>query len=115
MKVLTILWLLLLAPSVFGQLTKEELRQIVREEVQTIVKEEISASEKRIREYVDLKFETANTKIDGLDKRFGTKIDGLDKRFDIKIDELDKRLNIKIEELGKRLYQLRIYKLLTIH
>ena len=53
MKVITVVLLLLLVSPVFGELTKEDLR--------TIIKEEIAASEKRMREYIDLK-------VDGLDK-----------------------------------------------
>ena len=47
MKVIAILSLLLLASPVFGELTKEDIR--------TIFKEENTASEKRIKEYIDLK------------------------------------------------------------
>lgn len=45
---------------IFGELTArdiEQIRMIVREEVRTIVKEEITASEKRMKQYVDAKFE----------------------------------------------------------
>ena len=76
MKVITVLLLLLLASPVFAELTKEDLR--------TIIKEEIAASEKRMREYIDLK-------IDGLDKSLNARIDGLDKGLDARIDGLDKR------------------------
>ena len=77
MKVITVVLLLLLASPVFGELTKEDLR--------TIIKEEIAASEKRMREYIDLK-------IDGLDKSLNARIDGLDKSLDARIDGLDKRI-----------------------
>ena len=78
MKILTILSLFLLASPAFSQLTKEDLRTIIKEEVRAIIKEEvrpiikeeIAASEKRTREYIDLKIETVNTRIDGLDKSF---------------------------------------------
>ena len=76
MKVITVLLLLLLASPVFAELTKEDLR--------TIIKEEIAASEKRMREYIDLK-------IDGLDKSLNARIDGLDKSLNARIDGLDKR------------------------
>ena len=76
MKVITVLLLLLLASPVFAELTKEDLR--------TIIKEEIAASEKRTREYIDLK-------IDGLDKSLNARIDGLDKSLNARIDGLDKR------------------------
>ena len=77
MKVITVLLLLLLASPVFAELTKEDLR--------TIIKEEIAASEKRMREYIDLK-------VDGLDKSLNARIDGLDKNLDARIDALDKRI-----------------------
>ena len=87
MKVITVLLLLLLASPVFGELTKEDLR--------TIIKEEIAASEKRTREYIDLK-------IDGLDKSLNARIDGLDKSLNARIDGLDKSLNARIDGLDKR-------------
>ena len=69
MKVITILSLLLLLVSpAFGELTKEDLR--------TILKEEITASEMRTREHIDLKIETVNARIDGLDKSLNARIDG---------------------------------------
>ena len=75
MKTVTIiLSLLLLASPVFGQLTKEDIR--------TIIKEENAALEKRVKEYIDLKIETVNARIDGLDQKLSTRIDGLDKRMD---------------------------------
>ena len=77
MKVITVVLLLLLASPVFGELTKEDLR--------TIIKEEIAASEKRMREYIDLK-------VDGLDKSLNARIDGLDKSLDASIDALGKRI-----------------------
>ena len=87
MKVITVLLLLLLASPVFAELTKEDLR--------TIIKEEIAASEKRTREYIDLK-------IDGLDKSLNARIDGLDKSLNARIDGLDKSLNARIDGLDKR-------------
>ncbi len=77
MKIITILFLhLLLASSAFGQLTKEDLR--------TVIKEEIGASEKRMREYIDLKIETVNAKIDAVDKR----IDALDENLADRIGDI---------------------------
>ena len=77
MKMITVVLLLLLASPVFAELTKEDLR--------TIIKEESAASEKRTREYIDLK-------IDGLDKSLNARIDGLDKSLNARIDGLDKRI-----------------------
>ena len=73
MKVITILFLLLLVSPAFGELTKEDLRTIIREEVRPIIKEEIAASEKRTREYIDLK-------IDGVEKSLNARIDGCRER-----------------------------------
>ena len=74
MKVIIILFLLLLTATAFGELTKEDIRIIVREEV--------TASEKRTREYIDLKVEaldkSLNAKIDATNAR----IDALNKSFD---------------------------------
>ena len=81
MKTVTILLLLLFASSAYGQLTKEDMR--------TIVKEEVTASEKRMKEYIDLKIETVNARIDALDKSLNARIDATNTR----IDGLDKRMN----------------------
>ena len=80
MKVIAILSLLLfLTTPAFSELTKEDLRTIIKEEVRPIIKEEITASEKRTREYIDLKIETkVNAKIDATNAR----IDALNKSFD---------------------------------
>ena len=81
MKVITILSLLLLLVSpAFGELTKEDIR--------TIIKEEITASEKRTREHIDLKIETVNARIDGLDTSLNARIDGLDTSLNARIDDI---------------------------
>ncbi len=69
MKIVTILFSLLLTSSAFGELTKEDMRAIIREE--------IAASEKRTREYINLKIDSVNTRIDSVN----TRIDGVDKRL----------------------------------
>ncbi len=61
MKIAAILSLFLFALPAFGELTKEDVR--------TIVKEEITASEKRMKDHIDLKLQATNTRIDRLDKR----------------------------------------------
>ena len=81
MKVITILFLLLLASPAFAELTKEDIR--------TIFKEENAASEKRLKEYIDLKIETVNARIDATNAR----IDGVEKSLNARIDGLDKRMN----------------------
>ena len=71
--VLSMLFCAIALPAL-GELTDADLdkiRLIVKEEVQT----EVTASEKRTREYIDLK-------IDALDQKLNARIDGLDKRMD---------------------------------
>lgn len=67
-----ILLLLLLALPVFSELTKADI-----EAIRKIVKEEVTASEKRMKEHVDLKIQTVNTRIDGIN----TRIEDLDKQL----------------------------------
>ena len=74
MKVIIILFLLLLTATAFGELTKEDIRIIVREE--------ITASEKRTREYIDLKVEALNQRINDVEKNINDKIDNVNKNFD---------------------------------
>ena len=87
MRVITILALLLLVSTAFGELTKEDIRIIVREEN--------AASEKRTREYIDLKVETINARIDALDQ----KIDDVEKNLNDKIGALDNSLNDRIDDV----------------
>ena len=82
MRIIAILFLLLLTSPAFSELTKDDLR--------TIVKEEVTASEKRVREYIDLK-------IDGVEKSLNARIDATNAR----IDALDKSLNARIDSLEK--------------
>ena len=84
MKIVTILLLLLLVSPAFGELTKEDLR--------TIIKEENAASEKRLKEYIDLK-------IDGVEKSLNAKIDGVEKSLNAKIDAVDQKLSARIDAL----------------
>ena len=95
MKTVTILFLLLLASPAFGELTKEDIR--------TIFKEENAASEKRIKEYIDLKIETVNARIDALDKSLNARIDAVDQKLSARIDGVEKSLNAKIDGLDKRM------------
>ena len=102
MKFITILLLLLLLASpAFGELTKEDLR--------TIIKDEVTASEKRLREYIDLKIETVNARIDATNTRIdatNTRIDALEKSLNARIDATNTRIdatNTRIDELDKRM------------
>ena len=87
MKTVTILFLLLLTTSAFGELTKEDLR--------TIIKEENAALEKRIKEYIDLKVETVNARIDAVDQKLSARIDAVEKS----IDALDEKLGDRIKDV----------------
>ena len=94
MKVITIVSLLLLASPVFGELTPGDL-----EAIRGIVKEEVTASEKRTREYIDLKIETVNAKIDAVNAR----IDGVEKSLNARIDETNARIDGVEKSLGARI------------
>ena len=105
MKTVVILSLLLLAVPAFGQLTKDDLR--------TIVKEEITASEKRMKEYIDLKVDgveqSLNARIDGVEKNLNTRIAGVEQSLntridglDQKIDDVEKNLNVRIDGIDKK-------------
>ena len=76
MRILTILSLLLLTSPAFAQLTKEDIRTIV-----LLSEKKCTASEKRTKEYIDLKIETVNAKIDALDKSLNARIDADDKNM----------------------------------
>ena len=87
--VVTFSLLLFLTAPAFGQLTKEDMRTIIKEEVPPIVKEEIAASEKRVKEYIDLKIETVNARIDAVNQKLGAKIDAVDQKLGARIDALE--------------------------
>ena len=95
MRIVTILSLLLLTSAAFGGLKKEDIRTIIREEVRPIIKEEIAASEKRMREHIDLKIETVNAGIDAGDKSLNARIDNVEKI----IDESDGNLTDRIRDI----------------
>ena len=85
MRILTILPLLLWVSPAFAQLTKEDLR--------TILKEEITASEKRTREYIDIKIDGVEKSLNARIDETNAKIDGVEKSLNAKIGALDKRMN----------------------
>jgi hypothetical protein len=76
--------LLVFVQPAFAALTPDDI-QIIREEVTKIVKDQNDALEKRLREYVDLKFEA-------LDTKFTTKFEALDTKVTTLFGEVDKRL-----------------------
>ena len=103
MKTATLLSLLfLLVSPAFSQLTKDDLRTIIKEEVRPIIKEEIAASEKRTREYIDLKVDTINARIDGLEKSLNARIDGVEASLNARIDGVEKSLNTRINDIDKK-------------
>ncbi len=87
MKTVTILFLLLLTTSAFGEVTKEDLR--------TIVKEENAALEKRVKEYIDLK-------VDALDQKLSARIDGVEKSLNAKIDTVNARIDALEKNVDSR-------------
>ena len=98
MKTVTIVSLLLLASTAFAELTKEDIR--------TIFKEEGTASEKRLKEYIDLKIETVNARIDAVNARIdavNTRIDALEKSVDSRFDALNTSVNGRFDALNMRL------------
>ena len=100
MRVIIILFLLLfLTTPAFSELTKEDLRTIIKEEVRPIIKEEITASEKRMKEYIDLKIEMVNAKIDATNAR----IDDVEKSLNARIDNVEKSIDALDENLTERI------------
>ena len=79
---ITLLLLLTVVLPAYSQLTQDDLnsiRLIVKDEI----KSEIEASEKRIKEYIDIKFEAVNEQFKTVDERFNSvdkQIQGFDKR-----------------------------------
>ncbi len=99
MKFITMLSLLLLTSPAIGELTGEDLR--------TIIREEIEASEKRTREYIDLKIDAVNSRIDGLDKSLSARIDAVNTRIDAVNTRID-AVNTRIDGVDKRLGDMRL-------
>ena len=91
MRILIILSLLLLVSPAFGELTKADLHDL-KEDLHKVIKEEIAASEKRMKEYIDLK-------IDGVEKSLNARIDGVEKSLTARIDAT----NTRIDGLDKRM------------
>ena len=98
MKTVAILSLLLLTSPVFGELTKEDLR--------TVIKEEVTASEKRVKENIDIKIgaldKSLNARINELDKSLNARIDAVHTRIDAvdnRIDKLEGSLGSRIDKL----------------
>ena len=87
--------LLVFVQPAFAALTPDDI-QIIREEVTKIVKDQNDALEKRLREYVDLKFEV-------LDTKFTTKFEALDTKFTTKFEALDTKVTTLFGEADKRL------------
>ena len=96
--VFAVLWLLAL--PAFAELTPADINIIT-----DIVKTENAASEKRLREYVDLKFETLDTKfttkLNELDTKFTIKFEGVDKQFE-GVDKQFEGVDKQFEAIEKR-------------
>lgn len=87
--------LLLCAAPVFAELTPEDIKII-----SDIVKRENAATEKRLREYVDLKFEI-------LDTKFTTKLSELDTKFTTKLAEIDTKFTTKFKGVDEQFKTVR--------
>ena len=90
--------LLLLASPAYGELTREDIR--------TIMKEENAALEKRMKEYIDLKIETVNARIDATNTRIGALEKSVEGRFDginARIDALEKSVDGRFDALNTRM------------
>ena len=95
--VLSILFFAIVLPA-RGELTDadfDKIRLIVKEEVKT----EIAASEKRLMEHIDLKIETVNARIDGVEKSLNARIDAVDQKLSARIDAVDQKLSARIDAL----------------
>ena len=105
MRIIAILSLLLfLTTPAFSELTKEDL-QTLKEDLRTIIKEEITASEKRTREHIDLKIETVNARIDGLEKSLNARIETVNARIDALETSVDGRfdaLNTRMDDVDSK-------------
>ncbi len=97
----TLTMFLLLVKPAFADLTPEDIKII-----SDIVKRENAATEKRLREYVNLKCEILDTnftaKLDELDTKFTTKLNELDTKFTTKLDELDTKFTANFESVNER-------------
>ena len=77
----------------FSELTKEDLR--------TIIKEEVTASEKRMKEYIDLKIDGVEKSLNARIDATNAKIDALDKSLNARIDAVDKSLNARVDDMDE--------------
>ena len=106
----TILTLLILLSTIawfpaFGQLTDADLNQIrliIREEVKTEIKAEITASETRMKEYVDLK-------IANVDNQISLKIANVDSQISLKIANVDSQIKTMNREIGAIRSQINVF------
>ena len=83
-------------PNAYAELTQSDLdkiRLIVKDEIETA----IYASEKRMKDYVDLKVQTLDNKLSGeinsLDNKLSGEINSLDNKLSGDIKRLDTRIN----------------------
>ena len=96
--------LLVFVQPAFAALTPDDI-QIIREEVTKIVKDQNDALEKRLREYVDLKFEV-------LDTKFTTKLAELDTKFTTKFETVENQF--KTVHDGQKLLLILVTGLITL-
>ena len=100
MKITVLLFLVLLLVSpAFAELTKEDIR--------AIFKEENAASEKRTREYIDLKIDgvekSLNARIDAVEKSLSARIDAVNEKLSARIDGVEEKLSARIDSTHTRI------------
>ena len=96
-SILIILGILLINTTAFGQLTQTDLNKIEKM---------FTASEARIKEYVDLKIDALDKKLTGEIKAVKEEIKTLDAKLTGQIDALDKKLTGEIKALEGRVTQI---------
>jgi hypothetical protein len=89
-----------LTTCAFAELTQSDF-----EKIQSIVEKSVNASEKRIKEYVDLKIDAVNAKIDAIDMKIDTKIDAVNTRIDAVNTKIDTKIDA-VEKLVSRNFYL---------
>ncbi len=90
LSLLIITQLIFLIPNINAELTQYDLEKNDLEKISKLIQD----SEKRMKEHIDLKIETVNAKIQGLDDKFTSQIQGLDDKFTSQIQGLQRQINM---------------------
>ena len=90
----------------------DKIRLIIKEEI----KAEIESSEKRMKEYIDVKIESVNKQFGGVDTQFGSvnkQFEGVDKQF-AGVDKQFAGIDKQITHVTYLTYGLIAFKVLTL-